>query len=239
MKIRRKKILKIAIDSPAAAGAGTVAKAISKHYNLLYLDTGKIYRFIAYLKLKFPDKFSQKFVKYKIKLLKVSDLSNKNLLSDEVSIKASEIAKIKTIRKLVHTFQLNFAYNPPTKYAGSCLDGRDITYNIMPDADIKFYITANIKTRALRRHKELIKLRKKITYSEVLKSIKKRDKSDLNRKISPLKKTKDSLLINTTNLTKRACFLKIKKIIDKKIKINGNLQRFIKSSIPRIRKTTK
>ena len=239
MKIRRKKILKIAIDSPAAAGAGTVAKAISKHYNLFYLDTGKIYRFIAYLKLKFPDKFSQKFVKYKIKLLKVSDLSNKNLLSDEVSIKASEIAKIKTIRKLVHTFQLNFAYNPPTKYAGSCLDGRDITYNIMPDADIKFYITANIKTRALRRHKELIKLRKKITYSEVLKSIKKRDKSDLNRKISPLKKTKDSLLINTTNLTKRACFLKIKKIIDKKIKINGNLQRFIKSSIPRIRKTTK
>jgi len=239
MKIRRKKILKIAIDSPAAAGAGTVAKAISKHYNLLYLDTGKIYRFIAYLKLKFPDKFSQKFVKYKIKLLKISDLSNKNLLSDEVSIKASEIAKIKTIRKLVHTFQLNFAYNPPTKYAGSCLDGRDITYNIMPDADIKFYITANIKTRASRRHKELIKLRKKITYSEVLKSIKKRDKSDLNRKISPLKKTKDSLLINTTNLTKRACFLKIKKIIDKEIKINGNLQRFIKSSIPRIRKTTK
>jgi len=220
MKIRRKKILKIAIDSPAAAGAGTVAKAISKHYNLLYLDTGKIYRFIAYLKLKFPDKFSQKFVKYKIKLLKISDLSNKNLLSDEVSIKASEIAKIKTIRKLVHTFQLNFAYNPPTKYAGSCLDGRDITYNIMPDADIKFYITANIKTRASRRHKELIKLRKKITYSEVLKSIKKRDKSDLNRKISPLKKTKDSLLINTTNLTKRACFLKIKKIIDKKIKIS-------------------
>ena len=217
MKIRRKKILKIAIDSPAAAGAGTVAKAISKHYNLFYLDTGKIYRFIAYLKLKFPDKFSQKFVKYKIKLLKVSDLSNKNLLSDEVSIKASEIAKIKTIRKLVHTFQLNFAYNPPTKYAGSCLDGRDITYNIMPDADIKFYITANIKTRALRRHKELIKLRKKITYSEVLKSIKKRDKSDLNRKISPLKKTKDSLLINTTNLTKSACFLKIKKIIDRKI----------------------
>ena len=223
MKIKRKNILKIAIDSPAAAGAGTVAKAISKHYNLFYLDTGKIYRFIAYLKLKFPNKFSQKFIKYKIKSLSVSSLSNQNLLSDEISTEASEIAKIKTIRKLVHSFQLNFAYNPPKKYAGSCLDGRDITYNIVPDADFKFYITANIKTRALRRYKELIKLKKKITYIEVLKSIKKRDKNDLNRKISPLKKTKDSLLINTTNLTKRACFLKIKKIIDKKIKINGNL----------------
>ena len=216
MKVKRKNILKIAIDSPAAAGAGTVAKAISKHYNLFYLDTGKIYRFIAYLKLKFPNKFSQKFIKYKIKSLSVSSLSNQNLLSDEISTEASEIAKIKTIRKLVHSFQLNFAYNPPKKYAGSCLDGRDITYNIVPDADFKFYITANIKTRALRRYKELIKLKKKITYIEVLKSIKKRDKNDLNRKISPLKKTKDSLLINTTNLTKRACFLKIKKIIDKK-----------------------
>ena len=216
MKIKRKNILKIAIDSPAAAGAGTVAKAISKHYNLFYLDTGKIYRFIAYLKLKFPNKFSQKFIKYKIKSLNVSSLSNQNLLSDEISTKASEIAKIKTIRKLVHSFQLNFAYNPPKKYAGSCLDGRDITYNIVQDADFKFYITANIKTRALRRYKELIKLKKKITYVEVLKSIKKRDKNDFNRKISPLKKTKDSLLINTTNLTKRACFLKIKKIIDKK-----------------------
>ena len=139
-------------------------------------------------------------------------------MSDEVGTEASIISKIKSIRKMVHSFQINFAYNPPKKYKGSCLDGRDITYNIVPDADFKFYITANVKTRALRRYKELKSLKKKITYEEVLKSIKKRDKSDLNRKISPLKKTKDSLLINTTNLNKRSCFLKIKKIIDKKIK---------------------
>ena len=67
------------------------------------------------------------------------------------------------------------------------------------------------------------RLNQKIHYNEVLKSIKKRDKSDYNRKISPLKKTKDSILINTTNLSKRACFLKIKKIIDKKLTVNGNL----------------
>ena len=215
--IKRKNILKIAIDSPAAAGAGTIAKAISKHYNLFYLDTGKIYRFIAFLKLKFPKRFNYKFLKLKIKSLKIKDLSNKALLSDDVSTEASSISKIKEIRKLVHSFQVNFAYNPPKKYSGSCLDGRDITYNILPDADFKFFITANVKTRALRRYKELKSLNKMISFIEVLKSIKKRDKSDIKRKISPLRKTKDSLLINTTNLTKRACFLKIKKIIDKKI----------------------
>ena len=215
--IKRKNILKIAIDSPAAAGAGTLAKAISKHYNLFYLDTGKIYRFIAYLKFKFPKKFNNKFIKSKIKSLKIKQLENKNLLSDKIGLEASIISKNKELRKIVHSFQLNFAYNPPKKYNGSCLDGRDITYNIVPDADFKFYVTANVRTRALRRYKELKGLKKNVSFNEVLKSIKKRDKSDLNRKISPLKKTKDSLLINTTNLTKRACFLKIKKIIDRKI----------------------
>ncbi len=217
MRIKRQNILKIAIDSPAAAGAGTLAKALSNHYNLFYLDTGKIYRMIAYLKLKFPKKFGQNFIKKKIKSLKVKDLMNKTLLSDEVGTEASLISKIKSTRKLVHSFQLNFAYNPPQKFNGSCLDGRDITYNIVPDADFKFFITANVKTRALRRYKELKSLNKKILYKEVLKSIKNRDKNDFNRKFSPLKKTKDSVLINTTNLSKRACFLKIKKIIDRKI----------------------
>ena len=215
--IKRKNILKIAIDSPAAAGAGTLAKALSKHYNLFYLDTGKIYRYIAYLKIKFPKSYNQKFVKSKIKSLKVKDLSNKSLLSDNVGTEASIISKAKIIRNIVHSFQLKFAYNPPKKYNGSCLDGRDITYNIVPDADFKFYITANLKTRAIRRYKELRGLKKKTSYDDVLKSIKNRDKSDLSRKISPLKRTKDSLLINTTNLNKRACFLKIKKIIDRKI----------------------
>ena len=88
----------------------------------------------------------------------------------------------------------------------------------MPDADFKFFITANVKIRAVRRYKELRSLKKKVSFKEVLKSIKKRDKSDYNRKISPLKKTKDSILINTSNLSKRACFLKIKKIIDRRIK---------------------
>ena len=217
--IKRKKIIKIAIDSPAAAGAGTLAKALAKYYNLIYVDTGKAYRLIALYKIKYPKKFNLKFIKKKIENLKIKDLNNKNLLSDEVGTEASIIAKNKKIRKLIHSFQTNFAYNPPKKYDGSCLDGRDITYNIVPDADFKFFITANVKTRAMRRYKELKNLKKSVTFNEVLKSIKKRDKSDYNRKVSPLKKTKDSMLINTTKLSKRACFLKIKKIIDRKINI--------------------
>ena len=211
------KKIQVAIDSPAAAGAGTLAKSISKHYNLLYLDTGKIYRMLAYFKLKKKNKYNKKNIKKKIKNLKLKNLKSKKLLSDEVGIEASIIAKDKYIRKLVHSFQINCAYNPPRKFKGSCLDGRDITYKIIPDADFKFFITANIKTRSQRRFNELKQLNKRVSYADVLKSIKKRDKSDYNRRISPLKKTQDSLLINTSNLSKRACFLKIKKIIDRKI----------------------
>ena len=215
--MKKKKFIKVAIDSPAAAGAGTLAKSISKYYNLLYLDTGKIYRLIALIKIN-QKKFNIHLLKKKIKRLNLKSLQNKKLLSDEVGTEASLIAKDKRIRKLVHSFQINCAYNPPKKYSGSCLDGRDITYKIVPDADFKFFVTANIKIRARRRFQELKNLKKKVTYLEVLKSIKNRDKSDYNRRLSRLKKTKDSILINTSNLSKRACFLKIKKIIDKKIK---------------------
>ena len=215
--MKNKKNIKIAIDSPAAAGAGTQAKLISKYYNLFYLDTGKIYRFIANIKIKRPKKYNLKYIEKKMKTFSIKNLENKVLLSDEVGTMASIISQDIRIRKLVHSFQIKCAYHYPKKYDGSCLDGRDITYKIIPDANLKFFITANAKTRAFRRHKELKALNKKISFNEVLKSIKNRDKSDYNRKSSPLKKTRDSILINTTNETKRSCFLKIKKIIDKKI----------------------
>ena len=96
--MKKKKILKIAIDSPAAAGAGTLAKKISKHYNLYYLDTGKIYRLIANLKIKFPDKFNNTFIKKKIKKLKKNDLDQKELISDSVGTVASIISKKRDIR---------------------------------------------------------------------------------------------------------------------------------------------
>ena len=214
---KRKNIITVAIDSPAAAGAGTQAKLISKHYKLFYLDTGKIYRYIGDLKLKFGNKFTYNLVKHRIETLNLKKLKNKSLLSNEVALSASKIARDKKIRSIVHKFQQKCAYNPPKKYKGSVLDGRDIITVQVKDAMFKFFITANIKTRANRRFYEYKELNKKISYNEVLKSLRKRDKSDKERKYGPLKKTKDSILINTTKLSKKACFKKIKAIMDKKL----------------------
>tara|TARA_B100000123_G_scaffold222041_1_gene170579 strand:+ start:484 stop:1152 length:669 start_codon:yes stop_codon:yes gene_type:complete len=220
---KRINIITVAIDSPAAAGAGTQAKLIAREYNLLYLDTGKIYRYIGNLKLKQKKKFSYNLIKKKINKINFKDLNNLELLSDRVATSASIISKDKKIREIVRSFQHNCAYNPPYKYSGSVLDGRDITSVIMKKAMFKFYITANINIRAKRRYDEYKKMKKKITYNQVLKSLKNRDYLDINRKYSPLKKTKDSILINTSKLSKKACFRKIKAIIDGKLNINGNL----------------
>ena len=219
---KRKKIITVAIDSPAGAGAGTQAKLIASEYNLLYLDTGKIYRLIGKLKLE-NKKIKHKSLENKIRKIKIKDLNSKDLLDDKVAISASIVAKDKRIRKIVKNFQKNCAYNPPNKYFGSVLDGRDITSVIMKDAMFKFYITANLNIRAKRRYYEYKKLKKNLTYKEVLKSLKNRDYSDKNRKVNPLKKTEDSILINTSKLSKKACFNKIKAIIDSKLILNGNI----------------
>ena len=214
---KRKKIITVAIDSPAGAGAGTQAKLIAKHYNLFYLDTGKCYRIIGQLRLKNPKRFTYALIKKKISKIKMKDLQNQSLLSDEVANSASIIAKDKKIRKIVHQFQKKCAYYPPVKYSGSVLDGRDIITIQMKDAMFKFFITAYLKTRAKRRYKEYKSLNKKITYNKVLKSLRNRDKSDRNRKHGPLKKTKDSVLISTDNQSIKSCFLKIRAIMDRKL----------------------
>ena len=214
---KRKNIITVAIDSPGAAGAGTQAKLISKHYNLCHLDTGKIYRYIGFLRLINQKNFNYKLIRKKVKNLKIKNLKNRNLLSDNVAVSASVIARDKKIRNIVHQFQQKFAYFPPKKYAGSVLDGRDIITVQVKNAMFKFFITASLKERAKRRFEEYKDLNKKITYKEVLKSLKNRDKSDRERKYGPLKKTKDSILINTTKLSKKACFRKIKVIMDKKL----------------------
>ncbi len=219
----KKKLITVAIDSPAAAGAGTQAKYIAREYNLLYLDTGKIYRLIGKIKLSQKEKFNYSFIKKKVKKINLKNLNDESLVSDEVARSASIVAKDKKIRKIIKNFQLNCAYNPPKKFSGSVLDGRDITSVIMKDAMFKFYITASLKERARRRHLEFKKLKKTVSYKDVIKSLRKRDFLDKNRKFSPLKKTKDSILINTSKLSKKASIIKKKKIMEKKLKINKKI----------------
>ncbi len=211
----KKKLFQVAIDSPAASGAGTQAKLICKHYNFFYLDTGKLYRILGKLFLKNNKKINYKLFKKKIQKTKVSDLKNKDLLNNEIGMASSFLAKDKKIRVFVSKYQKKIADNPPKKFNGVCFDGRDITYKIMPKADVKFFMTANVKTRAKRRYLELKKYNPKIRLKDILESVKKRDKSDFTRKISPLKKTKDSILIDNSNMNIKECFNLIKKYIDR------------------------
>ena len=211
MKLKNR--IRVAIDSPSAAGAGSLAKLISRHYSLTYLDTGKIYRLIGKIYLENPKKFSYTLVRKITKNLNLKKLQDKKLLSDEVAEAAAIVAKDKKIRQQILGFQRKIAYS-----SSSCLDGRDICSHVVKDAHFKFYITANVKIRARRRFKELKKFGRKVQYSDVLKKIKKRDLADRSRAVSPLIFTKGSRLINNSKLSIKDGFLKIKRIMDEKLK---------------------
>ena len=220
MKLKKSEPIRIALDSTAGSGSTSLALKLSRHYKLRYLDTGKVYRWCALQLLKKKPKNKIKFLKKKIKHLKLKHLHNKNLIDDKVAQITSQISSNISLRKIVFNFQKDIAYNIPRGFKGSVLNGRDITYNIVPDATFKFYITASILERSKRRYKELKKLKKKVAFKDIVKSLKKRDRSDKNRskKQGRLKKTKDSLLINTTRLSINGSFLKVRKVIDRKLK---------------------
>ena len=222
MKLNKNKPLRIAIDATSGSGSSSLAKRLAKHYKLRYLDTGKVYRWCALQIIQKKPKNKILFLKKKIKSLSLKNLQDKKLIDDKVAQVTSQIAKDRRIRKCVYNFQKKVAYNIPKGFNGSILNGRDITYKIIPDATFKFYVTASIFERSKRRTAELKKLGKDITFSEVMKSLKKRDKSDKNRRFSPLRFSQNSLLINTTRLSITGCFLKVKKIIDRKLNNYGN-----------------
>ena len=220
MKLKKNNPIRIAIDSTAGSGSTSLAIKLASHYKLRYLDTGKVYRWCALQLIKKKPKNKIKFLRKIIKSINLKDLKNKRLIDDKVAQVTSKISSNVGLRKIVFNFQKRIAYNIPKGYKGSVLNGRDITHNIVPDATFKFYVTASIFERSRRRYRELKKLRKKISLSDIVKSLKKRDQSDKNRsrKQGRLEKTKDSRLINTTRLSINGCFLKVKGIIDRKLK---------------------
>ena len=219
MKLKKIKPMRIAIDATAGSGSTYLSLRLAQHYKLRYLDTGKVYRWCAFQIIQKKPKNKIKFLKKKIKNLNLNELQNKKLIDNNVAHVTSQISSNIRLRKLVFKYQRQIAYNIPRGYMGSVLNGRDITHNIVPDATFKFYVTANIFERSRRRYKELKKLGKKDTFKEIVKSLKKRDKSDKNRgkREGKLIKTKDSWLINNTHLSITECFLKVKNIIDRKL----------------------
>ena len=208
----------IAIDGTAGSGKGTLAKKIAKVLNFDHLDTGLLYRILAYefLKLNKDLKMLEEvninlnifLDKKKIKLM--------NLRSEEITKISSEIAKLKFVRQKLISLQRKFANNPPSGI-GSVIDGRDITSVITPNAEVKFYIDADVRIRAERRLSQLDLPGS--CYNEILKDLIKRDFQDKRRKISPLIKTTDSQLIDTSKISESEVLVKAIEHIKKKTDI--------------------
>ena len=207
----------IAIDGTAASGKGTLAKRISKEFEFAYLDTGKLYRLVAYIIIK--DKINSNDineVKNRFTNFNFEDISLKisTLKSDEVGKMASLIAGYKELRDILLQYQKEFAFKKHHNKKGVVLDGRDIGTVVLPEANLKFFVDANVEIRAERRWKELISLGQSTIKRNVLKDLRSRDERDSQRKHSPLIPASDAILIDTTNLSVDEVFSSAKKYIE-------------------------
>ena len=185
----------IAIDGTAGSGKGTLAKNLSRKLNFDHLDTGLLYRIYAFESIKKSGKQLAAKINFNKWFTNTSKLDD--LRSDEISKLASQISQSTEVRKSLVNFQRNFADNPP-KGKGSIIDGRDIGTIIIPNAEVKFFIDANVEIRASRRNKQL-KL-SSLDLSNTIANMKKRDTEDSERDVSPLKPAVDSFRIDTSEI---------------------------------------
>ena len=184
-------IFTVAVDGPAASDKGTISRQISKYFGFSYLDTGLIYRYIGSKVLRGISPFQA------LSDMDYGSMNSELLRAEAVSIAASKIAADPKVREALVFYQKSFA----KKKGGAVLDGRDIGTVISPDADIKFFVTASEKVRAERRFKELSLVDKELTFENLLRKIKKRDRADRERSISPLVRAEDAVLLDTTELS--------------------------------------
>ena len=208
----------IAIDGTAGSGKGTLAKKLAEVLNFDHLDSGLLYRILAYKFLKLnKDLKMLRETDIDIKIfLEKKKIEKMRLRSPKITKISSEIAKLKFVRLKLISLQRKFANYPP-KGNGSVIDGRDITSVITPNAEIKFYIDADVKIRAERR---LSQLGLPIScYSEILRELIQRDFQDKRRKISPLIKTADSQFIDTSKINESEVLIKAIEHIKKKTDI--------------------
>ncbi|BBL52828.1 cytidylate kinase [Bartonella quintana] len=205
----------IAIDGPAASGKGTLARKIATHYRLRHLDTGLTYRGVAHalLQQKLALNDEKSALAY-AKKLDFNTLKPALLSSYELGEAASKIALIPALREILVAKQRDFARIFP----GSVLDGRDIGTVVCPDADIKFYLLANIQTRAKRRYQEILKKGAQADYHEILAHLEQRDSRDITRTQSPLKSAQNAHLLDTSELGIEATFKIACALIDPIIK---------------------
>ncbi|EFA90546.1 (d)CMP kinase [Peptoniphilus lacrimalis] len=202
--------MQIAIDGPAGSGKSTVAKKIAEKLNIIYIDTGAMYRAIT-LKLKDIDK---KFYEEACNNTNIEFINNKIFLdgkdvssqirSEEISKLTSDISKIDFVRKKLVSIQKEIADKNSV-----VMEGRDITTVVLPDADYKFYLNASPEIRAKRRTLQLKEKGLNADYKEIIRDIKKRDNNDIKRENSPLKVADDAIVIDSSNLTAEESIEKI------------------------------
>jgi len=209
----------VAIDGPAGSGKGTLARMIASHFNFVYLDTGLLYRTVAFLNVSLE----------KIKSMKIEDLLNvadqltdEQLRSSENSTRASNIAKMPEIRDIMTRLQRDFIGLYSDK--GIVLDGRDIGTVVVPDACCKLFITADLEERAKRRFADLNG--KNTTFEEVFNNMKSRDAQDKSRKVAPLTCDETYIVVDTTRQSVQESFQICKEEV-KKAFVNSEYKSFV------------
>ncbi len=220
-------MVSVAIDGPAGAGKSTIAKAVSERLGFTYVDTGALYRAIGLhmlnlgIDLKNDELICSALSGLKINLIfkdgvqqvilcgeDVSDL----IRTPSVSMAASQISQNQEVRKFLLNLQREIALK-----SNVLMDGRDIGTVVLPNADVKIFLTASAEARARRRYEELIKKGIKDSYEKVLSDIKLRDYYDSHREIAPLIPAKDSVIIDTTKYTLEESIDKIENVIKERL----------------------
>lgn len=215
----------VAIDGPAAAGKGTLARRIAAHYRLAHLDTGAIYRAAALeTLLGGGDPADPRAAEAAAKRVRADRLQDPRLREEPVAQAASTVAAIPEVRAALLALQRGFAARPPGGAAGAVLDGRDIGTVVCPDAEIKIFVTASPAARAQRRFKELRADGVEAIYERVLQDIRDRDARDRERRTAPLLPADDAFVLDTTALDADAAFAAAIAYIDGKLagKLSGS-----------------
>ncbi|MEL6369860.1 MAG: (d)CMP kinase [Pseudomonadota bacterium] len=205
----------IALDGPAASGKGTLARSIAAHYDFAHLDTGILYRGVAWIMLN--DREDPEDAARAVRAAKefsLEKIRGAAIRTPQVSAASSIVAANPGVREALLQFQRRFAETPPGEKKGAVLDGRDIGTKVCPDATVKFYVTASPEIRAQRRHEEMIAAGRETTLADVLADLKVRDERDANRDDAPMVQSEDAELLDTTSLSIEGAFAAARRVID-------------------------
>jgi len=195
----------IAVDGPAAAGKGTLARRLAAHYRLAHLDTGKLYRATALeTLLAGGDPADPEAATAAAARVTPALLRDPRLTEERIAQASSVVAAIPGVRAALLAFQRDFARRPPGEFRGAVLDGRDIGTVVCPEADAKLYVQASPEARARRRFKELREAGVEAIYERVLQDMKDRDARDSQRRTAPLRPADDAFVLDTTALDAEA-----------------------------------